>query len=322
MFERILIPLDGSETAEAALAYADLLPFHRLHLLHVQPKIAGPIRADPDLWKAWQQARADEATAYLEHVGQPLRREARTVEGAFRVGNPVAEIIAAATDADLIVMTTQGRGTAGRALFGSVADSVARQAPIPTLLVRTDADLATDPAIRRVVVPLDGSALAEQALPVAAALAADLGAPIHLVRVLDIDLIRAMLQAGVLAATGYARSREEVQGGEERELAELVHALRHRNLPATAEVLIGEPAIALLDALRRDDLVVMTTHGWGGLRRWLLGSVADKLVRAAVAPVLLVRASSPSTTDPDDRTAGVRSALSRRGGAKRHSPPR
>lgn len=305
MFDCILIPLDGSEMAEAALAYAELLPCRRLRLLHVQPKIVGPIRADPDLWESWQQSRAEEAAAYLERVGQPLRRELRSTEAAFRLGDPAGEIIAAAIDADVIVMTTRGRGGAERALFGSVADSVARHAPIPTLLVRVDTRSVTGPAITRVVVPLDGSALAAQALPVAASLAADLGIEIHLVRVFDIDGLRASVQAGVPAASMYMQAQAEVQRRAEEELIERAQGLRNHNLNVTVEVIGGRPAIALLDALRHDDLVVMTTHGWGGIRRWLLGSVADKLVRAAVAPVLLVRATSQSTFGLDNEDQGL-----------------
>lgn len=291
MFDCILIPLDGSETAEAALAYAALLPCRRLRLLHVQPKILGPIRADPDLWEAWQHDRAEDAAAYLGQIGQPLRREARVVETVFRVGDPAEEIIAAAADIDLIVMSTQGRGTAGRALFGSVADSVARQASVPTLLVRAGRTEAASPTITRLVVPLDGSVPSAQALPAATTLAADLGIPVHLVRVLD-DALWSPLQAGVLAASPYAQSRETVQRRTAVELAELAEELHRQNLTATTEVLMGRPAVALLDTIRHDDLVVMTTHGWGGVRRWLLGSVADKLVRAGAAPVLLVRATS------------------------------
>lgn len=304
MFERILVPLDGSETAEAALAYAALLPSRGVRLLHVQPKIVGPIRADPDLWDAWQHARAEETAAYLGQVGQSLQRQGRMVETAFQVGDPTQKIIEAAADADLTVMTTQGRGTAGRALFGSVADGVARQASTPTLLVRIGEGPATGPQVARVVVPLDGSALAEQSLPIAAALAGDLGVPLRLVHVLDHDTVRAAVQAGIAAASAYDRSQAAVQQHAEAYLSEQAHELRQQNLTVTADVLTGRAAVTLLDAIQRDDLVVMTTHGRGGVHRWLLGSIADKLVRAAVAPVLLVRARSQDARSPGDEHGG------------------
>jgi nucleotide-binding universal stress UspA family protein len=129
-------------------------------------------------------------------------------------------------------------------------------------------------------------------------LAGDLGIPIHLVRVLDLDALRATVQAGIHAATAYMRSQEAVQHHAEEYLAERVQELRNQDRAATAEVLLGSPATTLLEAIRPDDLVVMTTHGRGGVQRWLLGSVADKLVRAAEAPVLLVRAQSDDVTVP------------------------
>lgn len=153
-------------------------------------------------------------------------------------------------------------------------------------------------SFRRAVVALDGSSLAEQALPVAASLAADLGVPIHIIRVLDIDALRAVVQAGIHAATAYMRTQEAVQRHAEEYVADRAQELHNQQLTATSEVLLGSPAVTLLDVIGPDDLVVMTTHGRGGVRRWLLGSVADKLVRAAAAPVLLVRAQSDDATTP------------------------
>lgn len=298
MYERILVPLDGSEVAEAALAYVELLPSHRVRLLRVEPDSEGPLLANPTEWESWRAGREADARAYLERAGERLRQQGREVETAFAFGDPSDWIIAFAGDADLIVMTTHGRGVGERALFGSVADRVARHAPIPTLLIRGDGDLVTGPQVGRVVVPLDGSALAERALPVAAEVAADLGVPVHLVRVIDLDALRATVQAGIHAAAAYVRSQEAVQRHAEEYLAEQARELRNQDVMTTAEVLMGSPAVALVDTFRRNDLIVMTTHGRGGVRRWLLGSVADKLVREAAAPVLLVRATALDSIRP------------------------
>ena len=292
MDERILVPLDGSAVAESALAYVELLPSRRVRLLQVEPDSEGPLLAGGAEWEAWRAGREAEVRAYLERAGERLRQQGRDVETAFAFGDPTDWIIAFSGDADLIVMTTHGRGGGERALFGSVADRVARHAPRPTLLVRGDGQSVPGPRVGRVVVPLDGSVLAERALPVAAEVAADLGVPVHLVRVVDFDALRATVQAGIHAAAAYVRSQEAVQRHAEEYLAGRALELRNRDLTVTAEVLTGSPAVALADTIRRDDLVVMTTHGRGGVRRWLLGSVADKLVREAAAPVLLVRATA------------------------------
>jgi nucleotide-binding universal stress UspA family protein len=298
MIDDILVPLDGSETAEAALAYVELLPSRRVRLLQIEPDSEGPLLADPTKSEAWRATREAEARAYLEQVGERLRQQGRTVEYDFAFGDPADWIIAFAGDADLIVMATHGRGGAERVLFGSVADRVARHAPVSTLLVRGLDAAAGAPQVARVIVPLDGSTLADRALPVAAAVARDLGVPIHLLRVLDDDLVRASVEAGIAAAATYARSRDDARREAREDLEARAQTLRNQDITASIELLTGSPAGALLDAIAPADLVVMTTHGRSGVRRWLLGSVADKLVREAGAPVLLVRADSPRRTPP------------------------
>jgi nucleotide-binding universal stress UspA family protein len=295
LFERILVPLDGSETAEAALAYVALLPSERVRLLAVESDRA-------NLTAVCTTAR--DCRTYLEAVAAPLREQGRDVDTLVAFGNPAEQILALAAAADLVVLGSHGHGGVKRFVLGSVADEVARHAPVPVMVVRGGAVLPPAVQLTRIVVPLDGSDLAEQAVPVAAAVAADLGVPVHLMRVLDVDALRATVQAGIHAAAAYLRSQEEIQRYAEEYLAEQVQQLRNRDLTATAEVLTGSPAVTLLDAIRPDDLVVMTTHGRGGVRRWLLGSVADKLVRAAAAPVLLVPANGPESAAPDEEPHG------------------
>jgi nucleotide-binding universal stress UspA family protein len=295
LIDRILVPLDGSETAETALAYVELLPSTRVRLLQIEPDTDGPLLAAPAEWEEWCATREAESRAYLEQAGERLRQQGRSVATAFAFGDPADWIIAFAGDAELIVMTTHGRGAAGRVLFGSVADCAARHASVPTLLVRGTNGLATPPQVARVIVPLDGSTLAARALPVAVSVARDLGVPIHLLRVLDDDVDRARVQAGITAATAYARAHEEARRRAKEDLETRARELRNQDLDASAEILTGNPAIALLNAIVPTDLVVMSTHGCGGVRRWLLGSVADKLFREASAPVLLVRGSTSLT---------------------------
>ena len=167
MFDRILVPLDGSEAAEAALAVSELIPSRRVRLLAVESDLA-------DLTAICAAER--DCQAYLERVAEPLRRQGREVETVV-LRQPGGEIVAFAAAADLIVMGSHGRGAVGRLVLGSVADQVARHAPVPTLIVRGGRRPATAMPLARIVVPLDGSALAEQAVPIAVALAADWGFP-------------------------------------------------------------------------------------------------------------------------------------------------
>ena len=306
MYDQILVPLDGSGTAEAVLAFVELIPSRRVRLLMVEPDARGPILAGVEELAAWRAEREALGLAYLERVGEPLRRQGRDVETVVAFGDPAAQI-AAATDVGLVAMATQGRGAGGRALFGSVADRVARHAPVATLLVRGGENPAAPPPLTRLVVPLDGSAAAEAALAAAARLGGELGVPLHLVRVVEHDALRATVRAGAAAATAASRAAAAATRDAKAYVDDQVRALRNRDLAAGGQVLIGVPAPALLDAVRPGDLVVMATRGRGGVRRWLLGSVAEKLVRAASAPVLLVRA------DGSDRTKGAAQTVPERG---------
>ena len=289
MFDTIVVPLDGSSAAERVLAYVARLPSRRVRLLQVFPDVSDLV-PDPDLLDAWRRARAEDAEAYLGHLAEPLRGQGREVDQAWAFGEPAEQIVTAAAPGDLIAMSTHGRGLAGRVLLGSVADRVVRHAAAPTLLVRAGERPTGGAEVARLVVPLDGSKLAEQALPVAAELARELGVPVRLVRALDVDLVRAAVQAGPAVAAAHAASQARLETEILAELEARAASLREQGAAATAEVLHGAAVPALLAALAPDDLLVLTTHGRGNVGRWLLGSVAEPLVRQAVAPVLLVRA--------------------------------
>ena len=149
MYERVLVPLDGSEIAEAILPFAE--------------KLAGPVDAEAMLVRVIEPLSAGEAFAaggvvapdtlflrqleakeYLARVERRLANKGIRVRTDLRSGTPAAEIVAAATSwgADLIAMATHGRGGLGRLLFGSVAEAVLRAAPVPVLMIRTTAKVS------------------------------------------------------------------------------------------------------------------------------------------------------------------------------------
>jgi nucleotide-binding universal stress UspA family protein len=307
MIERIVIPLDGSPEAEEAIPCAlALLPDGgEVTLLRVVPEIdplltelLGTLAAapggtdDPEL----AAARAD-----LDAV-LPRYPEARvhwTME-AVR-GDPAETVVRCAQSlgADLIVMTTHGRDAVGRAVFGSVADRVARAAAVPVLLARPAGagTPAAAPAFRRIVMPLDGSERAEAALPVAADLARTLGIPIRLVRVVDPAM--AVAQLGGIGFPGAPISAElcqqvldDVREEARQSLAAAAARLVGRGVQTTWAVIDGSPYFAIADATEPGDLIVLTSHGRSGVLRWALGSVAEKLVREAPVPVILVPSAS------------------------------
>jgi nucleotide-binding universal stress UspA family protein len=283
---RILVPLDGSPIAARALDIAARFPAREIVLLRVQP--------------GGHEAEAQGIRNELEALAAPLRTGQRSVTGDVRFGDAAGEIVDAASDFDLVVMTTRGRSAAARMLFGSVADRVSRYSPTPTLLIRTSKDTGEIPRRKRIVVPLDGSELAERALPIAVRLARGAALPLHLVRAVDLDAVRATIRASRKddAAPDPAAEDESSQTYEAarlqtEELAltylrETAAAIGGDGLDVDVEVLRGTPSFVLVWNVQEDDLVVITSHGRGGFRRWLLGSVSEKLVREASAPVLLV----------------------------------
>lgn len=307
MYDRILVPLDGSEASEASLNLVERLRSERVRLLRVEQNKHMPVSPFmTGMYLDLDISDPDAVREELETIAERLRNRGWTVEVDVRVGDPAEQIIASAEDADLVVMTTHGRGAAGRVIFGSTADRVARHGTVPTLLLRSGAHPIESIAPSRVVVPLDGSALAELALPEAEKLARVLGVPIHLARAVSADEIMATVRAE-LAATNPDPSHEQdvyerARQIPERQATEYLEAkatlLEGAGHTTTIEVLKGTPVFVLLWMIQSGDIVVMTTHGIGGYRRWMIGSVAEKLVREAAAPILLVRGPTSQSRVP------------------------
>jgi nucleotide-binding universal stress UspA family protein len=155
----------------------------------------------------------------------------------------------------------------------------------------------------RIVVPLDLSELAERAMPHAVAVAEATGAPIHLIHVVDVTPLTRLSavgmgieQAAVLAALEVI---EVESAAAEDYLRSMRERLAARRLTATCSVVTGLVESALLDAIQPGDLVVMSTHGRTGLERWLMGSVAEAVLRRSSAPVLLVRPTFAAAKEND-----------------------
>lgn len=286
MYESVLVPIDGSQSAEAALAVAARVPTNLLRLVMVQPDSAS-------LDTVCRSAR--DGRAYLEGLAAPLRRLGRTIETCVLFGDPGRQIVAVSAVADLVVMGSRGCGATHALVLGSVASWVATHSPVPAMIVRGGDRPAAASALDRVVVALDGSPLAESALPAAEKLATELGLPIHLVRVMDFDPIRAVVQTGTDAASAWSNSLEETIQQAQEYLASRARRLQDGGYIASYELRQGLPVTELLDVLRSGDVVVVTTRQRGEFRRWLLGSVTDELIRHAPCPVLLAR---PMAGDP------------------------
>jgi len=193
----------------------------------------------------------------------------------------------------MIVAATHGRGPMARAWLGSVADGLLRTAPIPVLLVRPteseDHVSAPEPAISDLVVPVDGSKDSEAALELATIMARAFGATLHVVQVVTYpnEIASPYLpQTVALNRTAIDEATKEAK----QHLTNLAEEFRGQGLETRLHVtedVHGPGGIVRIAEEVGAGLLVMATHGRSGIRRALLGSVTDKVVRSTDIPVLV-----------------------------------
>lgn len=280
---KILLATDGSEEAElAARTAADLAAktgseLHVVHVLVLPPEtLHDPFGTDArQEFEKRGRGRLDELVGRLEASGEE-------VAGAhFRVGSPAAEIVAQAEElgAGMVVLGSRGLGAMRRALMGGVSDSVVRHAPCPVLVVRSE-PLAFP---TKILLATDGSGEATLAASTAAELAKGTGSELHVVHV------------GSFVPTFLAATEEE-PGRAAREarrtLDDEVGKLQASDgTVAQAHLRLGgapEEVVVLAEDMEAG-LIVMGSRGRGGIRRALMGSVSERVVRHAHCPVMIVR---------------------------------
>jgi nucleotide-binding universal stress UspA family protein len=190
-------------------------------------------------------------------------------------------------------MSTHGRGGLGRLVFGSVADKVMRAATVPVVLVRDDGKRSPN-GLRNLLVPLDGSELAEAMLPLAVEMARDSGAALHLIRVVEPfwtgQYVAYAPEAVYLSSEQIAELEAEAQAEARTYLDDTATGLRSQDIRVVWEVRVGKPADEIVRAAQTTDadLILMSSHGRGGLRRWAFGSVANEVLHRGIVPVMIM----------------------------------
>ncbi len=277
---RILVPLDGSSLAESALPVA--------------ARIAAPEGGALFLLSVLPVGDRDVSRPLIEHRGRYLGDTAKLLSGKLptaaldlRRGKPAAEILAAAADvdADLITIASHGRSALQRFLLGSVSRRLLQLTDRPVLLVRPHGQEAP-PLLDRVLVAVDGSAFAERVLPLATGLARAHGSELLLLCVPEIPEADSY---GALAEM-VADLRQQAEAQAEHYLRGLIDALAEDGI-RTRGRLGGSGAAQTIVGQAEElgaGLILMATHGRGGLDGMLLGSVASRVARHAKAPVLLL----------------------------------
>lgn len=304
----MIVPLDGSEVAKSVLPYAT--------------ELAGRYGIQPIFLYVCDSHETNSLAvyrAYIEHVAEDITKQSREIqkstgtqkqyqrlkaEGEVVTGHPAEEILRYADEkkADLILMVTHGRSGVKRWALGSVADKVLRSSTVPVWLIR-----AADPAnkigekesVKTILVPLDGSELAESVLPHVEMLvkqgnSEDIKVVLIMVceplAILPISTLEVPVNWGNIMEEHMAYAKKAAT----QYLARVAAHLTKAGLKVSSEVIEGHPAHEIINYANKtpDSIIAMATHGRSGLGRWAYGSTAEKVLSGASHPILLVRPSA------------------------------
>jgi len=293
MYSKLLVPLDGSRLSESILPHARSLATALsvpLELLQVIDYGTIQAIADPQVGRYIKTVKADMKKNNIDYLNSVAGSflKSLTVTRSVEIGN-TAEVIVdrAESQSDtLIAMSTHGRSGLQRWVLGSIAAKVLNAASNPILLVRATKKRVTNKkvALKRILVPLDGSALAEQVLPHITMLAKKMMLEVVLLRVYDVPgnmpQMHQITEIVRDASRGYLEEKVRLLVGEGLEKVSCL-------------VLKGKAAGRIVDIAREmsDNIVAMCTHGRSGIGRAVLGSVTDRIVRHCGDPVLVIRAA-------------------------------
>jgi len=301
MFERILLPLDGSEQAEMALPYGEELG-RRLGSELILFHVCGPEHQQYQRMHQMYLESLAETLARNMKKGRPKGREVK-VTAKIETGSPSGNIcsLVQKDDIGLIVMTAVGASGLKVAMLGSVADHVCRTVPIPVLLIRPQGMNQAEGKkrlINHILLTLDGSDLSKLALPVGEELAAKLKVQITLFQMAHMIYpyyggTSAIMGGMPMPVIDYVQLSDVEEKRVRAEMIALEQELRKKGLTVTHTVTSGTDAANEIIEVGKKlgaDLVVMSTHGRSGLGRWVSGSVTEKILRYGEMPLLLVQA--------------------------------
>jgi nucleotide-binding universal stress UspA family protein len=316
MYQTIVVPIDGTRRSEAAIPFAAGLASGcgaSLELVRVH-RTRPDLGYDALLEESFRQDERNHLACLAAKCELIVGRRVRTTLLDGPVVSTLCEYIGSRA-APLVVMTVHARTGIQRALLGSVSDGLVRHGPAAVLMLRqhrADGRVATwsrlDAVFHRIMVPLDGTALAEAALAPAVALARRTGAKLHLIRVVVPMMARAVV--GPVAFHSFPVIEESTVTRDDLAFAYLDGVADRINagggLLVTTEVALSDRAgSAITESCRRNgaNLVVMAVHGRGGSRVFL-GAVADDILRKGPDAILLLRPADVGLP------AGLRSRVS------------
>ncbi|MFC2035609.1 universal stress protein [Chloroflexota bacterium] len=300
MYEKIIVPLDGSELATVALPYAEELSSSmgcNITLIYV----GVPTDHHSDhIYRSYISQMAQNTKEFAKKYVKKLENYPTiNVESKFLFGDPAEEIInyAEKIDAHLIIMATHGQSGLKRWAMGSTANKVIRASRQPVWLIRgkrDNSDMREKGILGKALVPLDGSKESEAVIPFIVELASKLKAEIVLLHVLSLGH-----HAMAICGEGYEYfyfNEQQLASDKttaNRYLEKVVTQLKQRGVSAKSQVKFGNVAEEIIQvaADMQADVIAMSTHGRSGIGRWIFGSVAEKILYEGNTPLLLVRSS-------------------------------
>ena len=295
MYEKIMVPLDGSNAAEMVVPYAEEIAT-KFNSEIALVSVAEPTPAESDhLFRAYLKTIQEKVRTELGNWGA---KPGTPVTIEVLAGKPAQEILSYAADKNVSLVVMASRGTSGEGpwLLGNIAAKVLRATTKPVLLVRREAPaegLQRKKLINRIMVPLDGSKVAERVILHAEVLAKSLGGKLLLFH--SVELMRATYnpEASVIPKSTIREENKRRKESSEQYLDLVAKGLQERGHSVSKYVKTGAPPEQILDFAGANsvDLIAMSTHGRSGVSRWVLGSVTDKVLHAGDVPVLVVRAA-------------------------------
>lgn len=326
MLKRIMVPLDGSERAERGLAMAARLArgagseLLLVRIVSVPPVRFAPYGEPAQIALALIATAREEADAYIQKVSKSALLEGIPIETRVIEGHVTADILDIARDekCDLIVICTHGYTGFNQWRLGRVAAHVARHAPVPVLIVPARDASAPAPATGadiRLLMTLDGSELAEASITPSLDLLRALAAPehikLHLLQV--VDFFTAMM-----AEADREKATEPSELGAEEQALEIARTYLNKQaerikqeypgvtvtFAATLATDVAKTICDIAEGKPSYDFLTMATHGRGGLPRWALGSITERVLHATHLPLLIAR--SPVAVEHDRELAEAR----------------
>jgi len=292
MFEKILVPLDGSELSEQALPLAEELAGRlgsKIVVLQVSESTESGLYHMQELY-------INQIAQRVTNMVKKYRADAQ-VEPVIIIGSAAEEIIKYIdrNDIGLVVMGTHGRSGITRWAMGSVASKVVRGTKTPVLMIRTKGTKPPEKSrlLSRVLVPLDGSEVGEAALPFVTELASKLDMEVILFQM--VAMAYHVYSSGeIVSQVPYTEQEmEPIKRSVKAYLDKVAERLAVRGIKVGTQTKTGAAAEGIIRAEEEleVDLVAMSTHGRSGVSRWVFGSVAARVLQQGTKPLLLVRAA-------------------------------